>query len=174
MSWTYSQDPTNSAKDAVRYLIGDTIQEEPLVQDEEINFNLMEVNNEYYRAAANTCISISATFARQAQQVSKTVGGLSLSQEYADRGQRYEKLAQALLERSRRVAPPIVNADPGALGAEFVMGEFDPYYTIANTWPSNSVTGVTTTYGTGYSPGSEGEADLGIEPYDGEAPGIGY
>jgi len=173
MTWTYSADPTSSPKDAVRFLIGDTLDSDPQVQDEEINFNLLEVNNEIYRAAANTCLNISSIYARQAQQVSKTVGGLSLSQEYADRGQRYEKLASELLMRSRRVAPPIPNADPRALGAEFVMGEFDVYYAIGNTWPSNSALGVSTTYGTGTDADYGGEADLGIEPYDGEDPGVG-
>jgi len=45
MSWTYTADPSSSSKDAVRYLIGDVNEADQLVQDEEIYFNLAEVNN---------------------------------------------------------------------------------------------------------------------------------
>ena len=58
MSWTYSMNPGTSPKDTVRYLIGDTNIDNPIVQDEEIQFNLAEVGNEPYRAASNTCYSL--------------------------------------------------------------------------------------------------------------------
>lgn len=166
MTWTYSADPTSSKKDAVRWLVGDTNPDIPLVQDEEIYFNLMEVNNEIYRAASNTALNISAFYVGEAQSTSKSVGGLSLSKSFGDKAQRYERLAKDLLMRSRRLNPPHVNADPHALGAEFIVGEFDRYRAVANDWPSGSVTGVTTTYGTGYEPGDEGTAGSGQEPYD--------
>jgi len=154
MTWTYSADPTSSPKDAVRWLVGDTNPDNPLVQDEEITWNLTEMNYEVYRTAANTAQNIASTFTGLAQSTSKSVGGLSLSQSYGDRAQRYERLSKDLLARSRRVNPPMVNADPHALGAEFtVQGEFDSYYAHGNYWPSESVLGVTTTYGTGYNPG---------------------
>jgi hypothetical protein len=159
MTWTYSADPTSSNKDAVRYLIGDTNADDPLLQDEEINFNLLEVNNNIYRAAANSCENLAARYATLAQSTSKSVGGLSLSQSYGDRGQRFLTLAKQLVVRARKVNPPLVNADAKALGAEFSVGQFDPYVATTNTWPTDSTTGVTTTYGTGYSPdysGNEG------------------
>lgn len=150
MSWTYSANPSSSPKDTVRYLIGDTNIDNQIVQDEEIYFNLSEVNNEPYRAASNTCYNLAAYFTGAAQSESKSVGGLSISKTLGDRAQRYERLAKDLLIRSRRVAPPSANADPNALGAEFtVPGEFDPYYATPNAWPTNSVLGVTTTYGVG-------------------------
>ena len=171
MTWTYTADPTSSKKDAVRFLVGDTNDSDQLITDEEINWSLTEVNYEPYRAASNVAYTIASIFARQAQQLSKTVGGLTISQSFADRGQRYERMAEDLLRRSRRINPPLANADPGALGAEFLMGEFDRYYAVANDWPSGSVTGVTSTYGTGFEPGSQGEISLGIEPYEGNNPG---
>jgi len=152
MGWTYSADPTSSAKDAVRFMIGDIDPNNPLVQDEEITFNLQEVNFNLYRAASNTCYNLAAQFTGMAQTVSKTVGGLTLSTTYGDKAQRYERLAKDLLLRGRRVSPPRISADPHALGAELKVGMFDRYYAVANDWPSGSVLGTTTTYGTGYSP----------------------
>jgi len=157
MSWTYSEDPTNSPKDAVRFLIGDTNAGEQLLQDEEIAWCLAEVNNEPYRAAANACSNIAATFVGLAQSESKTVGGLDLSKSYGDRASRYKALSMELLQRSRRVNTPMPNANPSALGAELVVGGLDPYWLMPNSWPSDSALGVSTTYGTGSNPEYEGE-----------------
>ena len=159
MSWTYSMNPGTSPKDTVRYLIGDTNVDNQIIQDEEIQFALAEVGNEPYRAASNTCYNLAALFTGMAQSESKSVGGLSISKSLGDRAQRYERLAKDLLIRSRRVNPPTGNADPNALGAEFtVPGQFDPYFAQTNQWPNDSVTGVTTTYGTGYTPSDGGGA----------------
>lgn len=38
MSWTYSGDPSSSDLDKYRFMLGDTIAEEPLMQNEEIQF----------------------------------------------------------------------------------------------------------------------------------------
>ena len=152
MGWTYSGNPSSSTKDAVRFMIGDTVEATPLVQDEEIYFSLAEVSQSIYRAASNVCYNLAAQFTGLSQSESKSVGGLSLSKTYGDRAQRYERLAKDLLLRGRRVAPPRISADPNALGAELKIGEFDPYYAVPNEWPSGSVLGTTTTYGTGYSP----------------------
>jgi hypothetical protein len=153
MSWTYSMNPATSPKDAVRFLIGDTNIDNQIIQDEEIQFNLAEVNNEIYRAASNTCYNLASYFTGLAQSESKSVGGLSISKSLGDRAQRYERMAKDLLIRSRRVAPPTGNAASSALGAEFTIpGEFDPYYAHSNMWPSTSDLGVTETYNTGYNP----------------------
>ena len=148
MSWTYSADPSSSTKDAVRFLIGDTDETAPQMTDEEIYFNLTEVGGEIYRAASNTCYNLAARYTGEASSTSKSVGGLSLSKSLGDRAQRYERLAKDLLIRSRRISPPVPNADPDALGAELYVGKFDRYYATPNYWPSSSVTGVSTTYGT--------------------------
>lgn len=165
MSWSYSADPTSSPKDAVRFLIGDTNPTTPLVQDEEIAFSLGEVNNEPYRAASNTCFSLASQFIQLAETETKTVGGLSLSKSYGDRAEKFKALAAELLMRSRRVNPPHANADPNALGAELRTGKFDRYYAVANDWPSGAVTGVTSTYGTGYEPGYDDDVNDSVEPF---------
>jgi len=38
MGWSYSGDPSGSELDECRFLIGDTIQDEPIMQDEEIGY----------------------------------------------------------------------------------------------------------------------------------------
>jgi len=42
MAWTYSGNPTSSDLDAVRFYVGDTDQNDQLLQDAEINFLLSE------------------------------------------------------------------------------------------------------------------------------------
>ena len=151
MTWSYSANPSAAnPKDIVRFLLGDTNEALPLVQDEEIYFSLSEVNGEPYRTASNVALSLAATFVQQAESESKHVGGLSLSKSYGDRGKKFEQLAKDLLMRSRRISPPMTNADPRALGGEFHVGEMDAYSAEDNVWPTDSDLGVSTQYGTGY------------------------
>jgi hypothetical protein len=42
MPWTYSGDPANSDLDKYRFLVSDTIEDEPILQDGEIDFILSE------------------------------------------------------------------------------------------------------------------------------------
>lgn len=49
MAWTYSGDPKSSEKDKYRFLIGDTNADDPILQDEEIEFILSEYTNHYMR-----------------------------------------------------------------------------------------------------------------------------
>ena len=73
MGWNYSGDPNRNERDKVRFLIGDTCKESPLVQDEEISFALSRFS-EVELAAALCCRAIAAKFSRQ---VNTTVGGVS-------------------------------------------------------------------------------------------------
>ena len=52
MTWTYGNDPTNSSRDAVRYLVGDTDSNLAFVTDEEIAWALSQNSNNAYAAAA--------------------------------------------------------------------------------------------------------------------------
>lgn len=79
MTWTYSS--TSSAlslKDRVRFLVRDTDTTRQLVQDEEINWALSDVGNNYYAAAATVARTIAASL-RGADSVS--VGDVSESGE---------------------------------------------------------------------------------------------
>lgn len=63
MSWTYSGDPSSTPKDAVRFAIGDTIQNDPLLQDEEISYIVAQnpsIDDSAYAAA----VAIVAKFSR--------------------------------------------------------------------------------------------------------------
>lgn len=44
MSWTYSGNPTSSTLDESRFLIGDTNESSPIMQDEEIQYIIDEAN----------------------------------------------------------------------------------------------------------------------------------
>lgn len=45
MSWSYSGDPSSSALDKCRFLLGDTNEEAPIMQDEEINYIISEAGS---------------------------------------------------------------------------------------------------------------------------------
>jgi len=64
MTWTYSGDPSQSALDTVRFLIGDTDSTEMLLQNEEILYVLTTVNNVANKAAIKCCDAILAKFAK--------------------------------------------------------------------------------------------------------------
>lgn len=75
MSWSYTGNPKDSDKDAVRFLIGDTDPETCLVQDEEIEWQLCETP-EVRVASAFILDALAAKFS---QQTDKKVGDLSES-----------------------------------------------------------------------------------------------
>lgn len=61
MSWSYNPEGLkDSIKDQVRLRIGDTIQEEPLLEDEEIQFYIDSCNHDLTRAAYQ-CVSVIIT-----------------------------------------------------------------------------------------------------------------
>lgn len=95
MTWTYSQNPSASDKDAIRFLVGDTKLDDQLIEDEEIAFTLTQEPGLYYAASA-VCRSIAAEFARKVQ---KSVGALSLGaqqqyEHYMDLAAKYRSRAQ--------------------------------------------------------------------------------
>jgi hypothetical protein len=90
MSWTYSGDPSNSNKDAIRFKIGDTLSTDPILQDEEINY-LVSQTSSLDDAAYNACVSIVAKFSRLAD---KTVGKVKIM--YSQRAKQYKELADQL------------------------------------------------------------------------------
>ena len=82
MTWTYTGNPSATARDAIRFLVGDTDTNDQLVSDEEIAW----VNNQVsgsdtattylYSAAYRTMLTIASKFSRLADQ---TVGDLKVS-----------------------------------------------------------------------------------------------
>lgn len=49
MTWTYSGDPSSREIDSYRFKIGDTVSDEPLLQDEEIQYILTTYTSENMR-----------------------------------------------------------------------------------------------------------------------------
>lgn len=49
MAWTYSGDPETNEKDMYRFYVGDTDEDDPILQDEEIEFIISEYPNHTVR-----------------------------------------------------------------------------------------------------------------------------
>lgn len=67
-TWTYSGDPSSSPRDGVRYYLGDTDPEDPLVSDGEIDFLLdewMPISNSLLIVAAVAAEGLGARYARE-------------------------------------------------------------------------------------------------------------
>jgi hypothetical protein len=105
MAWTYSGDPANSARDKVRFLIGDTDTTNQLLNDAEIAFLLTQWNDDAYVAASHACDSLSAKFAAKSDY-SKSVGDLSISTQYGAQADRYKALGASLASQAAQSAPP--------------------------------------------------------------------
>ncbi len=93
MSWTYSGDPAGSDLDAVRFEIGDTIDLDPLLQDNEI-LHALNLESTVLRAAVRCCEALARKFARQADS---KLGPLDVKA--SQRALAYERLAQQLRSR---------------------------------------------------------------------------
>jgi len=92
--WSYSGNPANSAKDAVRFEIGDTDQTDPLLQDEEINYFLAQYNNFVLNTAIRCLEAIMAKFSRM---VNEAVGGVRI--DFTDRIKNMDLMKRAIIQR---------------------------------------------------------------------------
>lgn len=91
MTWSYSGDPATSDLDRVRFIVGDTIADDPILQDGEINAVLAECNN-INTAAAKCCSAIVAVFARRCDRRLGAGLGLLASQQYNHYSALYTRL----------------------------------------------------------------------------------
>ena len=90
MSWNYSGNPAHNTRDAIRFLIGDTIADEPLVQDEEIAYAYSTYGTNELAGAA--CLrSLAARFSREG---SVSVG--DVSKDGKDIAEKYKERADEL------------------------------------------------------------------------------
>ena len=93
MSWTYTQNPANSNKDAVRFLVGQTSTNDPvLVYDQEIDYVLTQEGGVYCAAAAIGRSMLQRFSA--VDPLSLTVG--NLSETYGDRSIRLQNALRGL------------------------------------------------------------------------------
>jgi hypothetical protein len=91
MPWSYSGDPASSDKDAVRFLLGDTLSSDEQLQDAEINFLIDQQGGNVYLAASMGANMLASKYARL---VDKSVGDLRIS--YGSRQKAYLALSDAL------------------------------------------------------------------------------
>jgi hypothetical protein len=85
MSWSYSGDPNTTDKDFIRFTVGDTIADDPLLQDEEILSTISSTNNRD-AAAVKCCEALVSLFARKCD---RKLGPQSISA-----NQQYEHFVQ--------------------------------------------------------------------------------
>lgn len=90
MAWTYSGDPANSDRDAVRFLVQDTDTNDQLVTDEEIDWLLSQTSG-VYSAATEAAKAIAASFARLADTDIESV-----SVKYSQKQKQYLQLSARL------------------------------------------------------------------------------
>lgn len=122
LTWTYDPEKIHdNPKDQVRFLIGDVIDAEQLVQDEEIEFALSKGRN-IYMAAAMLCDGIAAMFSRQVD--SKTG---DVEDKFSQRAAAFAKRAEELRKEGNSGA--LATAKPLAGGInvfEKQMAEKNP------------------------------------------------
>jgi hypothetical protein len=103
MTWTYGGDPSANARDAIRFLIGDTDTTDQLLSDEEIAWVNTEASGtptattDLYDAAYRCCLTVAAKLARQAD---KAIGDLSVK--LSQRAVAYRTQADSLKQLSMR------------------------------------------------------------------------
>ena len=136
MTFTYSGDPSTSARNYVRFLLNDTDSTDALFSDEEIAYVLTEWSGDAYDAARELAEILIARFARLADSTSKSVGDISVSESYGSKVSHYKELADSLLKRKMRKSPPRPWANADALkstddrtttdfNTDFTMGQMD-------------------------------------------------
>lgn len=110
MTWTYSGDPANNARDAIRFLVGDTDTNDQLVSDEEIAWTNNQVTGsdtattDLYTVAYRVLVAIASKFSRLADQ---QVGDMRVSMsQKADNARRQADELKALAGRENTVPVP--------------------------------------------------------------------
>ena len=95
MAWTYSGNPGDSAKDLVRFLIGDTDNCDQLLQDGEIEWLLSQYNEVgAMNAAIRGCEVIAAKFSRMCDEA---VGAVKIT--YSQKAKAYRDMRDDLTNR---------------------------------------------------------------------------
>jgi hypothetical protein len=90
VSFSYSAPPT-VARDEVRLAVGDTNEDEPLLEDEELDYLLTVTGSSVRFAAVAACRAIAAKFSRR---VDFSLGGNSFR--FADQAKAYMALAEEI------------------------------------------------------------------------------
>ena len=93
--WSYNiGTPSESPKDQVRFLIGDTDSTDQLLQDGEIIYLLGQYNGAIFESSIRACEAIQAKFSRMADE---SVGSVKIS--FSQKAKGYERLKATLIQR---------------------------------------------------------------------------
>lgn len=122
-TWSYSGNPSNSNRDACRFVIGDTDVNNQLVTDAEIDWLLAEWENNIYTAGAEACVAISGKFTAKADY-SRSVGDMSISTQYQRQAESYLNRADHLREQADKYGQPTPAFYSDALGNVFGPSNF--------------------------------------------------
>ncbi len=104
MAWNYTGDPASSDRDGVRFLVGDTCEDDQLLQDKEIEYAITQQTT--LELAAAYCLrALAAKFSRN---VTNKIGDVStncsdLAKAYSDRA---DELDPSGLTKSQPLALP--------------------------------------------------------------------
>ena len=112
MAFTYV-DPSSGDRDKVRFLIGDTNANDPILQDGEITFLLSTWGN-IYAAAAYAAEAIAGRYAHKTNY-SRSIGDLSISESYATSAAEFRELAKSLKAQEVDFFPPSVKVNASAI-----------------------------------------------------------
>ena len=97
MAWTYTNDPANVPRDAVRLLVGDIDTTDQKITDEAIAFFLDQAGEDTYGAAALAARSIAATYAVEVDSRFESV-----SANYSQLSKNYYELAKRLEQQAKK------------------------------------------------------------------------
>lgn len=102
MAWNYTGDPSSSDKDAYRFHIGDTIEDEPVLQDEEIQFVLD--NNSAHNVRLYLLFDKAALYFHR--QIENKVG--PIEEKPYQRAKYFEDMANHYYEKAYGVSIPSI------------------------------------------------------------------
>ena len=140
MTFTYSGDPSTSTRNYVRFLLNDTDSTDALFSDEELNYVISEWSGDAYNAARECAEILIARFSRLADNSSKSVGDISVSESYSSKVTHYKELAESLIRRQMRKSPPrpFVNAQALKSTNDRIVDDFNTdFYSGIHDNPNN-------------------------------------
>ena len=141
--WTYAGDPAASDKDAVRYLLGDTDEDDQKLSDEEIEYELAQ-GGSVRATAARAARALAASYALQ--PATKKVGDLEIT--FGNRAANFLVIADRIQAESSLAAVPIAGGisvadkDRVAANADRVVPSFTRgmHDNPSVNWSGNSTT----------------------------------
>ena len=117
MTWTYTGDPVNVRLDEIRMLVGDVVEDDQIMSDEELQWFMDKVSTSYgcAHAVAQACV---AKFARL---MSNSIGDLRA--EFSQKFEHYRTLSRDLAQMQHLDGhtPRYLNEK----GTDFVRGQMD-------------------------------------------------